>query len=624
MRKLSTLLVSLFFIISAYGQEGYLDTLKLEGVVITGTKYPVSVEKSGKTIYKLTGKQLESNAGKTVADLLNEVPGIQVDGNFGAPGTNISYFVRGGSNQQTLILIDGSPLNDPSGLSLSYDLRQLSVEQIESIEVLKGGLSTLYGTGASAAVINIKLKQASKKPLEGSANLYGGSFGTFGQGLSLGGTADRLSYFLSANNISSEGFSAAQNNDPSQNFDDDGFNQRNGLLRLGYKANDRLKIDFLTGYDYFDADFDGGAFFDSEDSQESRQLRFGISPSYIYKNGVFKLNALYNTNERQFLGSFPSTFKGRNLQIDANNRHEFSPLFSGMLGANLQSLSYEQEGIIAFDDSRFTILDPYASVFLDLPEGLNVHAGVRINTHSEYGSHFIYNVNPSYLFGDDLKIKVLASVSTAFITPSLVQLFSFFGNDQLEPEESTNYELGASLYTADKKLIVNAVYFRRDEENPIGFISEFDDMGNFIGGQYVNIANERTVDGFELDVTLKVLENLDVVANYSYTDSDNPASFYRIPNHKFGVNVNYKPIDQLTTSLKFNYTGDRQIFSFTTFEEVDLDSYQLIDLYASYGFLEQKISVYGSINNLFDEDFVAIEGFTTRGRNYTLGVKYKF
>jgi len=119
-----------------------LKTTILQEVVTTGTKFEVPVEKSGKSIYKLTTEQLNQNAGKTIADLLNEVPGVQIDGNFGTPGTNTSYYVRGGRNKNTLILIDGVPLNDPSAINAEYDLRYITVSQVESIEVLKGGLST--------------------------------------------------------------------------------------------------------------------------------------------------------------------------------------------------------------------------------------------------------------------------------------------------------------------------------------------------------------------------------------------------------------------------------------------------------------------------------------------------
>src|SRR5690606_18413660 len=141
-----------------FGQEkDSLTARDLDEVVVTGTKFKIPVEKSGKTIYKLSSEDLQRSAGKSAADGLNEVPGIQMDGSSGSPGANVRYYVRGARNKNTLILIDGVPLNDPSAIDASFDLRLLPLNQIESIEILKGGVSTLYGTGASAAVINIKL-----------------------------------------------------------------------------------------------------------------------------------------------------------------------------------------------------------------------------------------------------------------------------------------------------------------------------------------------------------------------------------------------------------------------------------------------------------------------------------
>src|SRR5690606_30927457 len=156
MRARIITIISVFLAVTVTRAQDSLTTILLKELVTTGTRFDVPVEKSGKTIYKLTTEDLQRNAGKSVADILNEVPGVQTDGNFGTRGTNIDYSVRGGRNKHTLVLIDGVPLNDPSGINAGYDLRYLPVSQIESIEVLKGGLSTLYGTGAAAGVINIK------------------------------------------------------------------------------------------------------------------------------------------------------------------------------------------------------------------------------------------------------------------------------------------------------------------------------------------------------------------------------------------------------------------------------------------------------------------------------------
>lgn len=158
MRK-TTLAICGLLSVSAYAQDS-LQTIVLKQVVVTGTKFELQEEKSGKTIVKLGQKDIEQATGKTLGDLLQEVPGVQIDGNFGAPGSNLSYYVRGGRNKNTLILIDGVPLNDPSSINAEYDLRYIPLAQVESIEIFKGGLSTLYGTSASAGVISIKLKEA--------------------------------------------------------------------------------------------------------------------------------------------------------------------------------------------------------------------------------------------------------------------------------------------------------------------------------------------------------------------------------------------------------------------------------------------------------------------------------
>ena len=127
------LLVLLSMVFTSHAQEKK-DTTDLGEFVVTGTRFRTPIEKSGKTIYKITREFIDKSPGKTVADLLNEVPALQTDGNFGAPGANMEYYVRGARSKYTLVLIDGVPMNDPTGISLFYDLRYLPVKQVESIK----------------------------------------------------------------------------------------------------------------------------------------------------------------------------------------------------------------------------------------------------------------------------------------------------------------------------------------------------------------------------------------------------------------------------------------------------------------------------------------------------------
>jgi vitamin B12 transporter len=608
--------------VGAYAQDS-LKTTTLNEVVVTGTKFDLPVEKSGKTIFKLDREDLERNAGKTLADLLQEVPGVQADGNFGTPGSNLSYYVRGGRNKHALILIDGVPLNDPSAINAEYDLRYISLSQIESVEVFKGGLSTLYGTSAAAGVISIKLKEASGK-VAGMVDVNAASFGTYSQNAQVSGSSGKVSYLISGNNVSSEGFSSAQDADPSVEFDKDGFSRQNALAKIGYRFTDRFSLGLQSAYEQFNADYDDYEFADATHKQEYNQIRLGLTPKFTYTQGDLEAKIFYNVNERVFKSAFPSELKGKNTQAELIHRHRFSDYIRTLAGVNFQHMAFDQKESIDSDTANFILADPYASVFIDLPSGLNVHAGVRLNTHNLYGSKFIYNLNPSFVFnrGGTWKFKVLGSVSTSYITPSLYQLYSAYGNTKLEPEQSLNYEAGLSLYKGN--FTFNAVWFTREEKDPIDFVSLFDDDGNYIGGQYRNLTSERTVDGFEFNVDYTINTWLSAASHYTIMDTDKPESFYKIPKTKWGISFVAQPTATSTVSVKYNYTGERQTFDFTGFTEVTLKSYQLVDLYASYGLLKNKLTLYGAVNNAFDEEFVAVFGYTTRGRNYSVGLRYAF
>ena len=608
-----------------YGQEkDSIEVQDLKEVVVTGTKFSLPVEKSGKTIYKLTSEDLERSAGKSVADVLNEVPGIQMDGNFGTPGTNVSYYVRGGRNKNTLILIDGVPLNDPSGIDATFDLRLLPMDQIESIEVLKGGLSTLYGSSASASVINIKL--LSKSKAQRTINFNVGSYNSYMASASASGKANKLSYLVNGSINSSQGFSAASDENSTVPFDKDGFFQRNVLVKLGYQFSENFSIDFISGYDNFESEYDDGAFADAENEQLSDQFRVGLSPTFTYEKGKVSLKTLFNRNDREFISSFPSKYTGKNIQADLTHEHQLIDDLKVLWGVNFQNLTFEQEQVSEFDDSKFTIIDPYASVFYSTDYGLNVHAGVRLNTHSDYDMNFLYNVNPSFLFkiNDDVKLKLLASVATSYITPSLYQLNSeFYGNQDLEPESSLNYEAGLALYISDK-FTLNGSYFIREETNPIDFVSIFDDFGNYIAGQYQNVANDRKVKGFEVDFNYKPISILSISANYANVTTDDITTFYRIPEDKFGATLAVTPFETTQVTLSFNHTGKRTIFDFNSFSELELDNFNQLDVNLQQDILKDKVIVYTSVRNILDDDFIGVYGFNSRGINFTLGGKYRF
>jgi vitamin B12 transporter len=160
MNKKIVRISALFVLVSACAfaqeKENVASKQELEEVVVSDSKFTLAKEKSGKVITKITTEELKNRPGQSIAAILNTVAGVEINGNQSAAGKNLGYYIRGGKNSQVLILIDGIPVNDASGISMEYDLRLLPAEQVESIEIMKGAASTLYGTGAATGVINIK------------------------------------------------------------------------------------------------------------------------------------------------------------------------------------------------------------------------------------------------------------------------------------------------------------------------------------------------------------------------------------------------------------------------------------------------------------------------------------
>ena len=628
---------SILGVLSAGFAQSQTDSTKVEKlneVVVTDSKFQLKRENSGKVITKITSKDLEKLQGQSIAEIIGRTVGVEINGVRSNAGQNLSYFVRGGRNRQVLILIDGIQVTDPSQIANDYDLRLLNADQVESIEILKGASSTLYGSGAATAVINIKLKEASEKAF--NLNLRS-TLGTnqssdennyaiqdFRNSVSVNGSVEKFNYLASFGHQFTDGLSAIENG-----TEPDAFNSYNGNVKLGYKFSNAFKLNTYASFDKFKADFDDSfGMMDADNVSFSKQYRIGVSPEFKYNNGSVIVNAAYNDVEREIESSFPSLFNAQSIIVDAFNRYNFSDKFYTVIGVNFQDNQMESFSIpfgesdfsqsIDPETAQFTITDPYANVVYVSGFGLNINAGLRLNNHSEYGSHLVYNLNPSYKVDLDFGyVKGLASYSTAFITPSLFQLFEpSYGNADLEPEENQTIEVGTEISIKDKATF-SLVYFNRNEDNFIDFI----DTGGFVF-QYQNIEESFTASGLELVAQAKLTNALDINLNLTYTSLDEDLSL-RIPEIKVNLRLDYKVSNATLVSLSYQYNDEREdlVFNNTTFENdtVTLESYGLLDFYISHKFIKNKMTVFANVTNIFNEDYQELFGFTTRGRGINLG-----
>ncbi len=643
-----TIRISAFFALitsCALAQEkDSLAVNALKEVVVSDTKFLQNREKSGKVIEVISAADLEKKSGQSLATFLSQITGLEINGNQSANGKNLGYYIRGGKNRQILILIDGIPVTDASGISFEYDLRLLPVEQVERIEIMKGAASTLYGTGAATGVINITLKKSSKKEIEGNAYMNIGSNNTadnhhyngqeFNQGISVNGTVSKVNYFAGLNSTETNGMSQIAAPTSDTDYETDRFSRQNVLAKLGYKATEKLTLDFFGNYDRikndYDLSFDNTGFNDTDiNKTKSEQIRFGFAPKYQYNKGEFVLNSGFTKITRDYdeLNTFSNTvdyslYESRSIVVDGYNKYNFSNQLAIILGATYQFNDMKSQtpfSTIEKELTKFNIVDGYTTLVYNSNFGLNVNTGGRLNHHSAYGNNFVFNFNPSYNFKTSFPFKMLASYSTAYVTPSLYQLYSEYGNDTLTPEKNATIEAGFETELMNKKLKLNTVAFYRDQNDAINFYFNPVTFDSF----YVNVDGSTKAKGVESSLSYAVLPKLHINANYTFTQVDEVLNRL-IPKHKANASLEYQPSSRTLFNVSYQYFDARNdaYYDANTFSvlPIKLGSYQLVNLLVKHELIKNRLTVFGAATNILNEEFVENVGYATRGRNFKIGL----
>lgn len=612
-------------------------TKTIEEVVITDTKFAQSKAKSGRSIEKITQKDLEQRKGQSVATVLSQLSGFEVVGNQGSAGKNLDLFVRGGNTSQVLILIDGNPVVDASSISTTYDLRLLPVDQVESIEILKGASTVLYGPNGASAVINITLKKAVKNKISGTAYINVGTQNTtedhklYGkesnQGFSFNGSNGKVSFLTSLNSTEVKGLSEAAG----VNFEDDIFSRLNLNQQFGVKVNGKLNLDFFANYDKLKSTFDDGAFADNDfNSLSSEQFRAGFTPTYKYKKGEFKINSSFGLLERDYTnfdtwnGISNSFYKSRNVNVDAFNKYNVLSSLYLVTGVQFQFFDMNQftpYGDILGNVAKYNVVDPYLTAVYEAKFGLNINAGIRYHKHSVYGDYLVWNFNPSFNISK-IGLKIFSSIGGAVVSPSLYQVYSPYGNSALTPQENQTAEIGFEKSFLNKKIIFGGAAFYREQSNSIVFGS----LTTPPYGQYINVEGINKSKGFEANVSIKPIQKVTLSGNYTFVENDELIAKF-VAKHRANANLALDITKNISWSAQYQYINQRDVayFDSTTFATVatQVPAYQLVHTNLSVK-LSTNLSMFAAVQNVFNEEFVETVGFTSRGRNYKLGLNLKF
>lgn len=638
MSKILTLILASFlcsFSIQAQTTQP-TDTLELETVVVTASKIPLSLRETTKSVTILNKTDIEQSGATNIGQLLNSQPGITVNNAGGNPTAIQGLYLQGATGQYTLVLIDGIAISDPAGSGGAYDLRLLSLENVEQIEIVKGSQSTLYGTDAIAGVVNIITKKSSKNLYDAMGSIAYGSFNSFDANLGVNGTVDeKISYAISYTHNSSNGISEAEEPNDTVSFDKDGFNKDALFIKLGISPIEGLEIRPFLNFSSMDGDFDGGSFTDASSTYELNSINPGAQ--FSYTNGILSINGGYHymNTKQDFAYDFgPFNLEGRLHNSDIFGTISVTENFTVLGGLNYQK-SILPESTNGTEESAM-IASPYGTFYIKDFNGLNAEIGTRLNLHSEYGANATFSIASSLNVGENSKL--LASVGTGFKAPTLTELYSagsYGGNPELDPQRSFSAEGGFELRLLDNTFFMNTNGFYRSIEDVIIFQYDPDSFNTdfffYEAGSYFNI-NEQIFYGFEIASRYFISSFGELKANYTFmegtTDGEDilgntvdNSTLIRRPKHQFGFGITINSIENLFVTYSMDFVGERPDTDFSTENTTMLDSYTLANIHTEYRLLENNVSVFGSINNLFDTNYIETYGYSTLGINAKLGVR---
>ena len=551
----STLVVCLYWSqVPGFAQSQPDSVRLLNEVVITATKFPKAQHETGKVIVVLDAALIQRSEGKNLAQLLNEQAGLEINGANSSPGKDLSIYQRGATGQYTLILIDGIPITDASGVGGAFDLRLISLDQFERIEILKGSQSTLYGSDAIAGVINIFTKQKDG----GQASIRYGSYNTVNGSVGLGGSAGIWKYHAGYSHDRSTGISEAKEESGNKLFDKGGFAKNSFHSNLAIKPADALSIKGIFRYVDFTGQYDAGAFTDDVSAEfQSRLIDFGLSGEYTLSKGVLHGKFLHSETKREFESLFGTyLYKGKTNNLDLFYHKDLNRYIQFASGINFQNLQMEVDQP-SIDNPSTELYSVYVSGYLREFQGFSAEIGTRINQHSEFGHVFTFSINPSYRINRELKL--FANYSTGFKAPTLNELFGPFGaNPDLEPQYSRHAEAGVQYNPLNTRNTFRGTVFTRQINNAIVY-----------GNQgYINF-DRQTDHGLELEASSRLNAKLSVQAYYTYTTGavhtrtfDNRDTSFnnlvRRPKNIVGANVRIEMNKRMSTTVSVKSVGKRK------------------------------------------------------------------
>lgn len=603
----------------------------LNQIVVSATRTEQVLAVTGTSVSVVTAEDIRATQKVMLTDVLRETPGVTVV-RSGGPGAQTSLFIRGLGTEQTVVLIDGVRINDPSTPGGTAHVTDLITTGVERVEVLRGPQSTLYGSHAIGGVVNV-ITRTGQPGFSAEALVEGGSFDSWRAAGTVAGGSETVQGSLSASFYDTDGVSAADEDDG--NTEKDGYRNWGLLGNVGAELADNLRLDLKGLYNRGRAEYDGFPpplfTFADTDNNSRNELYSGYAGLTLGEAADKLVNRVavgYSRTDRADYEGDVET----NTTRGNSRRFEYQGIFRPGAGAEL-TFGAETERTKIRNMGQWD-LEPlkaavdmhslYAQGQVSLVENLTLTAGVRYDDHDTFGDHTSLRVAGAYRV-PQTDTLLHANWGEGFKAPTLYQLYSVYGNADLQAETGEGWEVGVDQGFVEGRIRVSATWFQNDLTNQIDYVNcTAGDPQCASGrwGYYDNVAR-ASFKGLELGLLVQPVDPLVIRASYTWlaprnevTDTD----LARRARDSFQTSVNWQANDRFSLSASLTLTGD----SYDSAGNVNrLDGYTLVDVRASYA-VTKGLEVYGRVENLFDADYEVVRGYGVLGRGAFIGLRARY
>ncbi len=627
----------------------------LDEIVVTAERVSTNIDRTGSSITVLDSAQIEKRSSKGLADALRGVAGVEVRETGGAGG-NASVSIRGATPGQTLVLIDGIRIGDPSSIDGSVDFGGLVAGDIERIEVLRGPQSALYGSDAMGGVINI-LTRRGEGPARSSVTIEGGSYGTVHTRASVTGGTDKLSYAFAIDGLHADGFPrygyritrpltygfgsgplpALPWGDPT--------NRGGASGRVTYRLSESATLEFgLLGSDN-SIRFDNPNAFTASNVFNPRNHSVA---TFIQGYGKLTTDALDGNLRNQFnlfgnqtdrnIWQTEGCFDAFFFSFDCRNGYRGTRLGGeyqgdlkvGAYGVLTLGLRSETErtttsqspapaGTFTPINAQQTTNSVFAQHKFAIGERLDLTYGGRIDSVANGATFATWRTSASYRLNDS-GTRLHASAGTGAKAPSLYQRFSQYGSAPLNAEQSVGIDAGVEQKLLNDRLRLDVTAFDNRYRNLIGFGTVASCSIAQIFGCYYNVGKAVT-RGVEASGEFAVIPDAwKVRGTYTFMHARDlvlSAPLYQRPRSQASGSVVYTGFPKLELESRVTFVGPRLDFASPP---VTLAPYAKWDLFATYK-VADSLSVFGRIENLTNARYEEVLNYGVAGRAVYAGLK---